>query len=316
MFGFNPAWFIGIGLGALFVAVDFLMRGMWRPRFGYLCAVGGVVALMIGFSGIAWDKFSNPEAAAFYVEFCAGIEYDRGPSEISGFVLGYEEQFAGIDIVKISLLTKLVVTNLRPTRTVVESYGLQTGATKDGPWIPLCPLALKPAYSVHLFLSNGNELLQMIPNGGVLEELLVGRELAAMQTVRGWTAWRCPTDEPECPAKFFRMTIREASGSITNSLTGTCSLPHEVLGMSGFTVGTERLELSKIKHHIFRTECLSANVASFRSNNANHVMVVAVVIYAIGVFLCPVGLLILWLIGIPCGALPPAVSSHGNADES
>jgi hypothetical protein len=113
MSGFNPAWWIAIGIGLLLVAADFLMPEVWRRKLGHLCAILGATALLIGIGGIAWPHRS---VKTFNVEACA-------PIEDNSFVL-VDKYKHGIDIEPIDLLISLDVTNLRSTRTSVESYEL------------------------------------------------------------------------------------------------------------------------------------------------------------------------------------------------
>jgi hypothetical protein len=173
------------------------------------------------------------------------------------FVIGYEGK-SGFVIVPIDAFINLDITNLRPIRTTIEKYELQTAAKKEGPWINLCwlPFGSKNGERLYARGSPGLTLYEWSADANILDDSVLERELIPGDTVRGFTAWACPSESVGCAGSFFRMKIEEASGLVAlTSVVSQSSLSKGASRGPSLRFTGSRIDLSNRKYEIERDRC-------------------------------------------------------------
>lgn len=334
MGGFNPAWCIGIGVGALLVAADFMMPAAWRIKLGVWCGTAGALFILIGFVGLArnalWLYADAP------LTLTSESHSPAYPSDLVVHGIKWEDRFSELRVkvanntpndysnLVVWIETDLGLSQLRPLYDSQPSYyAFGCSSFPDMQWKPNLrvishwkdeqgrwheregtspPSANNEAWAYRLACSK-------LPHDSELD--LIGALFN--QNLESYPPSGSPLYLPPKAARWVKLSATyDFRHSRTVNRTDCFS------GQLGRSLSVRDCADSFAEPSIFRAEpaIIIRDLEHHRDALADRIMERAVGICAFLIIACPVALAVRWCFGLPCVAWQTAASDSDSAEKS
>lgn len=110
----------------------------------------------------------------------------------------------------VDLFAEINIVNNKTEPLTIESWSVETGPTRDGPWLRLLDLPASPHLTYYVLSPAKNQETNAVFFRGLSDKLAA--PLALNQPIKAWLLCECPNGVP-CLGWYERFTLRDIQGS-------------------------------------------------------------------------------------------------------